>query len=150
MNVSHILFPTDRSVLSLRPLERAPELFEDRDVTLMCVLQPHTVPPVGAPLAPPLEVPGLHEQLEAARVELEEMAASLPGARSVKVEVFSDPSPAKAIARWAGENNAGLIVLSTHGRTGLRRLAIGSVAEGVLRHASVPVLAFPAREGDAG
>lgn len=150
MNVSHILFPTDRSVLSLRPLERAPELFEGRDVTLMCVLQPHTVPPAGAPLAPPLEVPGLHEQLDAARAELEAMATSLSGARSVKVEVFADPSPAKAIARWANEHGAELIVLSTHGRTGLRRLAIGSVAEAILRHAAVPVLAFPAREEDAG
>ena len=44
------------------------------------------------------------------------------------------------IVRLAAENGAGLICIGTHGRTGLARLFIGSVAEGVLRAAGVPVL----------
>jgi len=44
------------------------------------------------------------------------------------------------IVRLAGEHNAGLICIGTHGRKGLSRLFVGSVAEGVLRNASVPVL----------
>ncbi|HTV94100.1 MAG TPA: universal stress protein [Verrucomicrobiae bacterium] len=44
------------------------------------------------------------------------------------------------IVRIADENSAGLICIGTHGRTGLARLFIGSVAEGVLRSARVPVL----------
>ena len=44
------------------------------------------------------------------------------------------------ILRVANENGAGLICIGTHGRQGLARLFIGSVAEGVLRRSDVPVL----------
>ncbi len=47
---------------------------------------------------------------------------------------------ASAILRAAQEEDASLIALSTHGRTGLPRLVLGSVAESVLRGAGVPVL----------
>jgi hypothetical protein len=63
MNARHILLPTDRSVTSLRPIERAPELFEGRRVTLLSVVVPHNAPAVGSPFAPPVEMPGFHEQL---------------------------------------------------------------------------------------
>ena len=48
--------------------------------------------------------------------------------------------PAAEIARLAGEHSASLIVMSSHGRTGLKRLALGSVAERVLRLSSAPIL----------
>ncbi|RQR34181.1 universal stress protein [Burkholderia sp. Bp9142] len=51
---------------------------------------------------------------------------------------------AQRIAGLAGELDADLIVLGTHGRRGFRRLALGSVAERVLRHATCPVLMIPA------
>jgi nucleotide-binding universal stress UspA family protein len=44
------------------------------------------------------------------------------------------------IVRLADEHGAGLICIGTHGRQGLARLFVGSVAEGVLRRANVPVL----------
>jgi nucleotide-binding universal stress UspA family protein len=46
------------------------------------------------------------------------------------------------ILRAAKENNVGLICIGTHGRKGLSRLFLGSVAEGVLRSSTVPVLAI--------
>ena len=55
---------------------------------------------------------------------------------------------AEEILRAAGELEADLIVLGTHGRTGLRRLLAGSVAEAVLRRAPCPVLAL--RSGGPG
>jgi nucleotide-binding universal stress UspA family protein len=45
------------------------------------------------------------------------------------------------ICRTAAEAGADLIVLGSHGRSGVRRLVLGSVAEHVLRRTSVPVLA---------
>ena len=48
--------------------------------------------------------------------------------------------PAREIVRAAEEENAELIVVGTHGRTGLARLLMGSVAEQVVRHAPCPVL----------
>ena len=55
--------------------------------------------------------------------------------------------PATEIVRIAEEEQAELIVLGTHGRTGLSRILMGSVAEAVVRHAPCPVLIY--RE-DAG
>ena len=53
-------------------------------------------------------------------------------------------SPAVEICNAANEN-AGLIVISTHGRTGLGHILIGSVAEQVVRYAHCPVLVIPSR-----
>jgi nucleotide-binding universal stress UspA family protein len=52
----------------------------------------------------------------------------------------------EAIAAFAGQERADLIAMATHGRSGLSRLLLGSVAAGVLRSASVPVLLFKAGE----
>ncbi|MEQ8786934.1 MAG: universal stress protein [Pirellulaceae bacterium] len=56
--------------------------------------------------------------------------------------------PATAITRLAEELSADLIVMATHGRTGLSRLVMGSVAEAIVRRASCPVLTVkePAKE----
>lgn len=48
--------------------------------------------------------------------------------------------PAEQIAQLASDLEADLIVVGTHGRRGIRRLLLGSVAEGVVRHATCPVL----------
>ena len=48
-----------------------------------------------------------------------------------------------AIYEAAAKEGADLIIISTHGRTGLRRTFIGSVAEGTVRHAVCPVLVVP-------
>jgi len=53
--------------------------------------------------------------------------------------------PREGILAQAHESGAGLIVMGTHGRTGFRRLIIGSLTEWVMRHAQVPVLAVPPR-----
>ncbi|MBI1847845.1 MAG: universal stress protein [Candidatus Rokubacteria bacterium] len=52
---------------------------------------------------------------------------------------------ADEIVRYARARGIDLIVLGTHGRTGLSRAILGSVAERVIRHAPCPVLAVPAR-----
>jgi nucleotide-binding universal stress UspA family protein len=48
--------------------------------------------------------------------------------------------PASEIVRYAEDVHADLIVIGTHGRSGIKRVFVGSVAEGVLRSASVPVV----------
>jgi nucleotide-binding universal stress UspA family protein len=54
--------------------------------------------------------------------------------------VVAHGAPAAEILRLAAERSASLIVIGTHGRTGLIRLALGSVAERVVREAPCPVL----------
>jgi len=48
-----------------------------------------------------------------------------------------------AIYEAAAKKGADLIIISTHGRTGLRRMFIGSVAEGTVRYAACPVVVVP-------
>jgi nucleotide-binding universal stress UspA family protein len=146
MDPKHILLPTDLSDLSLRPVERAPELFVGRKVTLLTVVPALALPAPASPFAPPLEMPDIAERLAAAHAGLEALRPRLPAGAEVDCLAIADGVPGEAAARWADEHGVDLIVVSTHGRTGLRRLALGSVAESLLRHARVPVLAFPAKE----
>jgi len=65
--------------------------------------------------------------------------------------LLREGSPAREINRAVEGLGSDVVVLGTHGRTGLKRLLIGSVAERVVRTSSVPVLTVPsgAPEGDA-
>jgi universal stress protein A len=64
----------------------------------------------------------------------------------------AEGDPAEMILRVAEEVHADLIVMGTHGRTGLSRLLMGSVAEQVVRRAPCPVLTmkapFPAEQAE--
>lgn len=57
--------------------------------------------------------------------------------------IFGDPSD--EIVRFATQHAAESIVMSTHGRTGLKKLFMGSVAQKVIAKASCPVIVLPAR-----
>lgn len=61
--------------------------------------------------------------------------------RSVEASVLSG-TPAKAIVDYANERDVGLVVMGTHGRSGLDRYLIGSVTEKVVRLAEMPVLSI--------
>lgn len=58
----------------------------------------------------------------------------------VEFEVLHGRSPDRAICDQAASLDASLIVASTHGRTGLKRMRAGSVAMGIVRHAPCPVV----------
>ena len=60
--------------------------------------------------------------------------------RQVDFDVLHNDDPASAIIDYATNGHAGMIALATHGRTGLRRLAMGSVAIKVVHEATCPVL----------
>jgi nucleotide-binding universal stress UspA family protein len=63
---------------------------------------------------------------------------------SVETRVLQG-SPVEEILGIAGEVHAAWIVMGSHGRTGLGHALLGSVAEGVLRHANVPVIIVPSK-----
>ena len=63
---------------------------------------------------------------------------------SVTHSVTSDTDAASEILAAGKQVGADLVVMSTHGRSGLSRLVWGSVAERVLRHAEMPLLMVPA------
>ena len=62
-----------------------------------------------------------------------------------RIVAAREDDPAAAVSAYAGEVAAGVLVLGTHGRKGLQRLRLGSVAEAVVRRAPCPVLVVPNR-----
>jgi nucleotide-binding universal stress UspA family protein len=83
-------------------------------------------------------VPDTSSELREAQEKLRRLRLEEEGG-AVEQHLLSG-EPAAEIVRLAEELKCDLIVMGTHGRTGLRRLVVGSVAEGVLRTAPCPVL----------
>jgi nucleotide-binding universal stress UspA family protein len=95
-------------------------------------------PPVAGPLVDP--TPVVHAERKEAVVYLDRLAADLRR-RGFKVERVVPEGPvAEQIVEHAQKVGADLIALTTHGRSGLGRLVLGSVADAVVRHAPCPVL----------
>ena len=87
--------------------------------------------------------PGLDKE---AHEELLALKAGFPAGVEVELRL-GHGLPAEAILRACAELQADLLIMGTHGRTGLKRLLMGSVAEEVLRHAKTPVMVVRAPEG---
>ena len=93
------------------------------------------------PLAEPLPAAELGGQLEDAAARDLPAFSKSPEFEGLEVEdLIARGEPAAEIVRVAEERGAGLIVISSHGRTGLGRILFGSTAESVVRHARCPVL----------
>lgn len=73
---------------------------------------------------------------------VDHQARSLPG--EVSWEVLHGTDAASAITAWIGDDPGTVVVLASHGRSGLSQLVLGSVAAGVVRVAAGPVLVVPA------
>jgi nucleotide-binding universal stress UspA family protein len=143
--MKHILVASDLSPESLRPCKTVVDLAAQwgSKVTLLHVVQDLRVAPHGAPLAPPLSSPDLEHEIKHAKLALADQRAAMNGDVEIDVEVIAAEKIPQAIDHFAEEHGVDLIALSTHGRTGWRHLALGSVAEAVIRHSSIPVLTFP-------
>jgi universal stress protein A len=129
-----IIYPTDFSRRSEYAFHLACALA--RDYGARMILAHVKAPPVvmGEFGAVPAEPPGYLETLKA------ELANYRPTPNIEVERIVVEGDPAVEIARLAKEHKADLIVMGTHGRSGLGRLLIGSVAEAVLRKAPCPVL----------
>lgn len=138
-----ILLTTDLSEESRRAfgpvLELAGEL--GHRVVLLFVAQELSAVPYSTPLAPPVIPPDIGREVERAREALTEFQQDLDG--PVEIEVLTGRDIAETIATYAERIGASFIALATHGRSGFRRLVMGSVAEQVLRCSSTPVLCYP-------
>jgi nucleotide-binding universal stress UspA family protein len=145
-----ILLTTDLSDDAVRAFGRVADLARDEEarVTLFHVVHDVIIPPpAGVPVATPLHAPEVDRKREEAQQRLRELAAAHFPGLEVDVAAVVATSAAEAIADHARAHGYDLIAMSTHGRSGFRRLVLGSVAEAVLRHAEVPVLLFPRPAG---
>jgi len=155
LQLQKILLPTDFSGCANYALPYAAAIARATGATIVClhVIEP-IVPAVGySGLAEPMPIADISEQLEdSAERELPQLAEcdELDGLEVEEVIVHGDP--AAEIVRVASEREVDLIVVSSHGRTGLGRIIFGSTAEAVVRHAICPVLVvkppLPEEESD--
>jgi nucleotide-binding universal stress UspA family protein len=145
-----IVVGVDFSELGDRAFRRAYELASFRPTSEIHAIW---VVPAVAAYAPngqdtvepssPAEVERLAAQLGK---HVDSLLAKLEGFTKTGVRVFSHVRvnvPLLGITQLAGDLEAELIVLGTHGRHGIARWLLGSVAEGVVRHASCAVLIIP-------
>jgi nucleotide-binding universal stress UspA family protein len=134
MRFRRILVPLDGSALAESALTQAVD-FAEEGATLMLLraAEAWTLPGVDPTEA---QVQVVHE----AEQYLDEVAARLRmlGRKNVETSVWYRSAGA-AIAEAARSRDADLIVMSTHGRSGLGRLILGSIAESVLRGTTTPI-----------
>jgi len=156
-----IIVPLDGSVLAEAALAQLPHLVgPETEVVLVRVYEPATVgsavvfPPYGSggspvPVATPVQVGPPADEVgeirERARYEaqeyLETKAESLTSwIHHRRTLALADASPSAAIAALARDEEADLIIMSTHGRSGAVRWILGSVADKVLHSTHIPIL----------
>lgn len=139
INIRRILYPTDFSSYSNQAYFHAVALAENHGASLT-ILYVYS-PSFGTP-----EVAGKSgEDRDYWREQLEQIR---PVDTAISVQhVLLEGDPAGEIVRYAADASIDLIVLGTHGRTGLERLLMGSVAEKVMREAPCSVLVVKLPKG---
>jgi nucleotide-binding universal stress UspA family protein len=137
----HIMVPLDGSIFAERALPPAVHLaaLTGATVHLVRAVEP---PPAPARMHTPINVYDMYmaEEIQAAATYLESIRAQLStdGLR-VQVQPLAG-GPLYALPHYEHRAGIDLVVMSSHGRAGLARVALGSVADHLLRHGTAPVL----------
>ena len=136
-----ILVPFDGSGYSERAYEKAVEIAEkfESELIVITVLQSKIPDSAGVSIERLQELQD--EQVDQAttmlrKLETEAKNKNIP----FSIKVIHNPSSSDGIVTFAENNNIDLIVMGSHGRTGFRKIVLGSVANGVLGHTKCPVL----------
>ena len=141
--ISRILVPVDFSPASLKALEYAADFAKPlgAELSALFVVEPiyYAVPDLAGAAAG-TTVGLIEEQRKSGKRQLERLQARYAKRRIKLRTLLQTGTPYQAIVDSAKSLRADLIVMSTHGRTGMTHLLLGSVAERVVRTASCPVL----------
>lgn len=136
-----ILCPIDFSEPARAAMAAAVELSRhfDAELTLFHSYQlPGYTLPEGSVVASPKMLQDLADQAEAHLEEWRKIAQGLGAMRVETAKGIGDP--AIEVVELAREGGFDLVVVGTHGRSGIRHALLGSIAERVVRHARCPVL----------
>jgi nucleotide-binding universal stress UspA family protein len=143
-----ILVPVDFSTFSLKSLACA-VAFARQFGSRLLVLHVVEIPYVGSGYGE-VELPPLPDDLAAGATErLGQLVQANVGDRAPATAAIRLGQPWCEITEAAREAGADLIILGTHGYTGMKHILMGSTAERVVRHAPCPVLVMRQRAGDA-
>lgn len=148
-----ILVPLDGSEHSLRALETAIEIAKkfDGNITLIHVYsvsvapvimpEPTTLTPSGVPVMAPAEVSKMVDAARDVGNQILTDEKRKVESQNIQVEtVLKEGNTVQEITKVANEGKFDLIVMGVKGIGKLRELLVGSVSEGVIKHASCPVL----------
>ncbi len=142
--VKTVVFPTDFSDLSLQGLQWAKRMADERDAVLHCIYVVEEQVVYSSLQLATVPLPSTEELQEGAEKRMEKFMEThfsdcdFPTAQKILIG-----RPAAEIVDYAGNNDASIIVMSTHGYSGIKHVVLGSTTEAVLRHTTCPVLAVP-------
>ena len=145
MQLRHILLATDLSENAQRAYTPVCDVarITGAKITLFHVVFTLTQMPAGASLGTLVGPPDYEIDRRTAVHALEEQARLLDPELDVTLRVMTGQHVAKTVVKYVEQNAVDLVALSTHGRSGLGRVVLGSVADEILRHIHVPTLCFP-------
>jgi len=136
-----ILVPFDGSMYSEKAFEKALEIAEkfESEIIGMTVIQSKISDSAGMSITRMQEIQDEEEDIATAKLKkLEDKAMSKNIPFSIKI--IHNPSSSEAIVSYANSHDVDLVVMGSHGRTGFKKIVLGSVANGVVGHAKCSVL----------
>ena len=144
IEIKSILLPTDFSDHSKHAFDYALSFAAQYKAKLYVqhvLISPHAL--VGYEAAPFVSYERLYAEMRKSAEEAMSHFISEEAKKEVEIEtVFSQGTPFLEIVKLAREKDVDLIVIATHGRTGLKHVFFGSVAEKVVRKSPCPVLSI--------
>lgn len=140
-----IILPIDFSTPSLGALPWARRISATLDAAVHCIYvveEPQVYSMLDMPV--PVQIPTAQEIAEIAAERLRAFADDqLQGLESAVLTKVLIGRPAEEIVAYAHDVEAKMIVMATHGHSGIEHILLGSTTEAVLRHAKCPVLSIP-------
>jgi nucleotide-binding universal stress UspA family protein len=144
LNIQNIIVPIDFSKMSMQAIQVARQLARRFGASMHLAHVRHLDYSASllAPAPPIGPFPFMPYEQTAEQTALKELkrVASECGVSSAKCDVLGGAPPFDEICRLARTVSAGLVVMPTHGRTGLKHVFLGSTAERIVQHSSCPVL----------
>ena len=135
----HVLVPLDGSPQAWAALEHAIDEHTEAQLTLLSVINPMEAG-YSAETALPSAAEEWYESAKAAAEERFEEAEELAADHGISVDTAIEVGrPSRMIVEYADEYDVDVIVMGSHGRKGVSRILLGSVAEDVVRNSPVPV-----------
>jgi nucleotide-binding universal stress UspA family protein len=148
LNIKNIIVPTDFSKLSFSAFEYARNLAEQMGAEIHLIYVLEKTPPFLAMRS--IDVPEeeiMKKMEEEAKIQLKNLASEIKDDSNIKLnEVIKIGIDYEEIVNYSKECGGDLIVIATHGRTGVLHTLLGSVAEKVIRFAKCPVLVIKPEE----
>lgn len=151
VSITKILVPVDGSKPSERAAEYAIDIAKMRKAKLIAIhvmhlpayaFTPTPIEGMPTPIATPIPLAISNEERKVAENYLNKVKGTAKRARiTVETKILENqPSIVSAITEFAEREGCDLIVIGTKGRTGIRKILLGSVADGVVTYAQCPVL----------